>query len=328
MSAVHSSRFSVAPMMDCTDRHDRYFLRLIARRCLLYTEMITTAALLRGETARLLRFDDTEHPLALQLGGSDPGALAQCSAMAEEFGYDEVNLNVGCPSPRVQEGRFGACLMGEPLLVARCVEAMRAACRIPVTVKTRIGIDNDDTYTQLKRFVAGLQDVGIDRLVVHARKAWLSGLSPKQNREIPPLRYDTVYRLQQDFPTLPISLNGGIVSLEDAKRHLAHVHGVMLGREIYRNPYLLADVDQMFFGDDRLVLTRAQVVEEMCSYIDRELENGVRLGQIARHMLGLYQHLPGAKLWRRNISERAFSNGATSSLLLDAVAQMHFKLAG
>ena len=297
-------------MLDWTDRHCRYFLRLISRRTRLYTEMITTAALLHGDAARLLRFDPAEHPVALQLGGSDPGRLARCARLGAEAGYDEINLNIGCPSERVQSGRFGACLMAEPALVAACVAAMKAAVGVPVTVKTRTGIDDRDGYDELAQFVAQVSAAGADRLIVHARKAWLQGLSPRQNREVPPLDYARVYRLKADFPRLEIHVNGGVKTLDEVEAHLRRVDGVMIGREAYHNPWLLAAVDRRFGGDRAPPPERREVVRRLLPYIERQLSEGVRLQQITRHILGLYQGVPGARAWRRTLSERAHRRGA------------------
>ncbi len=297
-------------MLDWTDRHCRYFLRLISRRTRLYTEMITTAALLHGDAARLLRFDPAEHPVALQLGGSDPDQLARCARLGAEAGYDEINLNIGCPSERVQSGRFGACLMAEPALVAACVAAMKAAVGVPVTVKTRTGIDDRDGYDELAQFVAQVSAAGADRLIVHARKAWLQGLSPRQNREVPPLDYARVYRLKADFPRLEIHVNGGVKTLDEVEAHLRRVDGVMIGREAYHNPWLLAAVDRRFGADRAPPPERREVVRRLLPYIERQLSEGVRLQQITRHILGLYQGVPGARAWRRTLSERAHRRGA------------------
>lgn len=310
-------RFSVAPMLDWTDRHCRYFHRLMSRHALLYTEMVTTGAILQGK-GDYLGYDEAEHPLALQLGGSDPQALAACAKLAEARGYDEVNLNVGCPSDRVQNGRFGACLMGEADLVARCVAAMQAAVSIPVTVKTRIGIDDQDSYEFLCRFIETVSAAGCDSFIVHARKAWLNGLSPKENREIPPLDYPRVYRLKQDFPQLTLAINGGISSLAQAQTHLQHLDGVMLGREAYQNPYLLARVDSTLFDSAAPIPSRHQVVEDMVPYIEAELAKGNQLAHVTRHMLGLYQGIPGARAWRRYLSEHACRRGAGIEVLLAA----------
>ncbi|WP_374087838.1 tRNA dihydrouridine(20/20a) synthase DusA [Methylomicrobium lacus] len=312
--------FSVAPMLDWTDRHCRFFHRLISKQALLYTEMVTTGALLHGDRQRFLQFDPCEHPLALQLGGSDPAGLAACAKMAEDFGYDEVNLNVGCPSDRVQNGSFGACLMAEPELVAECVAAMRQAVSIPVTVKSRIGIDDRDSYEELTGFIGTVAEAGCETFIVHARKAWLKGLSPKQNREVPPLRYDTVYRLKQDFPNLQIVLNGGITTLEQAEEVLGNgVDGVMVGREAYHNPYILADVDRRLYGASAEAVTRAEIIENLLPYIERQRAEGVRLHSITRHILGLFHGEPGARSWRRHLSEQAVKYDADASVVLEAL---------
>lgn len=313
-------RFSVAPMLDWTDCHCRYFLRLMSQHALLYTEMVTTGAILKGR-GDYLAYNEAEHPLALQLGGSEPQELARCAALAQSRGYDEVNLNVGCPSDRVQNGRFGACLMASADLVADCVAAMRAEVSIPVTVKTRIGIDDQDSYEFLCQFIDRVSAAGCDTFIVHARKAWLSGLSPKENREIPPLDYPRVYQLKQDYPHLTISLNGGIKSMAEVQSHLQHVDGVMLGREAYQNPYLMMSVDEQVFGDtSRPSLSRHQVVEQMVPYIKAELASGNQLSHITRHMLGLFQGVIGARSWRRHLSENAGKRGADIRVLLDALA--------
>jgi tRNA-dihydrouridine synthase A len=306
-------------MMDWTDRHCRYFLRRIAPRVRLYTEMLTTAALIHGERDRLLAYDASEHPLAVQLGGSEPGELAQCAGWAQEWGYDEVNLNVGCPSDRVQSGRFGACLMREPERVADCVRAMRDAVSIPVTVKCRTGVDEHDSYAELFRFVTALVETGVDGIIIHARKAWLQGLSPKQNREVPPLDYERVYQIKTDFPQLPVQINGGISSLQAVRQHLQKTDGVMLGRAAYHNPWLLAEVETALYPGASERLTRHQVVEAMQPYIEQELGRGVRLQQITRHMLGLFQGQPGARAWRRTLSERAHLQGAGIEVLESAL---------
>jgi tRNA-dihydrouridine synthase A len=307
-------------MMDWSDRHCRFFWRLLTDNALLYTEMVTTGALLHGDTARFLDYDASEHPVALQLGGSDPHALAACAKLAEQWGYDEVNLNCGCPSDRVQNGAFGACLMAKPALVADCIKAMQDACSIRVTVKHRIGIDEMDDYESMRDFVATIAAIGCDTFIVHARKAWLSGLSPKENREIPPLRYDSVYRLKRECPTLTIVINGGIDTLADSAAHLQHCDGVMLGREAYHNPYLLAQVDQQFFGSTAPIKTRAQVVEQLLPYIERHMRLGGTLHHVTRHILGLYQAENGARKFRRHLSEHAARRGATIDVLLDALA--------
>lgn len=310
-------------MLDWSDSHCRYFHRLISRHALLYTEMVTTGAILKGDRDRHLAFNHEEHPLALQLGGSDPGDLAVCARIGEDYGYDEINLNVGCPSDRVQNGRFGACLMAEPELVAECVAAMRQAVNIPVTVKSRVGIDDRDSYQELTHFINTVADAGCETFIVHARKAWLSGLSPKENREVPPLRYDVVYQLKQDFPHLRVVINGGITSLESSLEHLARVDGVMLGREVYHNPYLLAEVDGKIFGDSHPLPSRRDVVLAMLPYIERQLSQDVRLNSIVRHMLGLFHGENGARAWRRHISENATKPGAGTRVLSDALDFTH-----
>jgi tRNA-dihydrouridine synthase A len=315
-------RLSVAPMLDWTDRYCRYFLRQITRHTLLYTEMITTGALLHREPARFLDYHKDEHPLALQLGGSEPEELAACARLAEEWGYDEVNLNVGCPSDRVQSGRFGACLMAEPQLVADCVTAMREATTRPVTVKHRIGIDEHDSYEELQRFVATVADAGCSVFIVHARKAWLQGLSPKENREIPPLRYGVVHALKRDFPQLAFVVNGGFRTLDQARQQLARLDGVMIGREAYQNPWLLAAADERIFGDAARVGSRQEVVARMLPFIGQALEKGVPLHRITRHMLGLFQGQPGARGWRRYLSEHAHRPGAGTEVLIEALAQL------
>lgn len=314
-----SHRFAVAPMLDWSDTHCRYFHRLLSRHALLYSEMVTCGAILQGNAERHLRFNAEEHPLVLQLGGSDPADLARCARIGQDFGYDEINLNVGCPSDRVQNGRFGACLMAEPQLVAECVAAMRAAVSIPVTVKSRIGIDDRDSYPELTAFIAKVAHAGCDTFIVHARKAWLSGLSPKENREIPPLRYDVVYQLKQDFPQLRIIINGGITDIEQAQQHLLHVDGVMVGREAYHNPYLLAEVDAALFGDEKPMPSRYAIVQAMVPYIERQMSLGVRFHCISRHMLGLFHGVNGARAWRRHISENATKPGADARLIVDAM---------
>ncbi|MFO7639828.1 MAG: tRNA dihydrouridine(20/20a) synthase DusA [Candidatus Competibacteraceae bacterium] len=315
-------RVSVAPMMDWTDRHCRYFLRLLTRHTLLYTEMVTTGAVLHGDRERILAYHPAEHPLALQLGGSDPDELARCARVAAEFGYDEINLNVGCPSDRVQSGRFGACLMAEPDLVAQCVAALRAAVDLPVTVKTRIGIDDRDSYPNLVDFVARVAGGGCEVFIIHARKAWLSGLSPRENREIPPLRHEVVYRLKQDFPELTIILNGGLIDLDQVAEALRQVDGAMIGRAAYENPYLLAEADRRFFGSDELPKTRFQVVQDFFPYAEAELRAGTPLQAMTRHLLGLFHGVPGARAWRRYISEHAHRRGAGLEVLEAALRQI------
>lgn len=309
---------SVAPMMDWTDRHDRYFLRLIAPDVLLYTEMITTFALIHGDKNKLLAFDPAEHPVALQLGGSDPAMLATCAQMGADAGYDEINLNVGCPSPRVSSGRFGACLMREPSLVADCIAAMQAKVQVPVTVKCRIGVDDQDSYEELHTFITLIAAAGCNRFIVHARKAWLSGLSPKENREIPPLCYDVVHRLKKDFPHLTIIVNGGLKSIADIDAQLPHVDGVMIGRAAYSNPYLLADIQSNYFKNKE-ILGQLDVVQKFIPYISNQLKNGVKLNNITRHILGLFQGKRGAAHWRRYISQHAHLEGAGIEVLKNAL---------
>jgi tRNA-dihydrouridine synthase A len=309
-------------MMEWTDRHCRYFLRRISRHCLLYTEMVTTGAVLQGDRDRLLRFHPEEHPLALQLGGADPSALAECARIAESLGFDEINLNVGCPSDRVQSGRFGACLMAEPDLVARCVAAMRAAVSVPVTVKSRIGIDDQEEWPALRGFVETVAAAGCTRFIVHARKAWLTGLSPKENRDIPPLRHELVHRLKAERPDLSIVLNGGVTSLAEADGHLRHVDGVMFGRAAYQNPFLLAEADRRYFGAPLPPPDRHAVVNAMGDYIEAELAAGTPLAAVTRHMLGLFQRVPGARAWRRHLSEQAHRPGASFAVVQAALARV------
>jgi tRNA-dihydrouridine synthase A len=297
--------FAVAPMMEWTDRHCRFFHRLLTRRALLYTEMLTTGAVLHGERARLLRFDPAEHALALQLGGCAPRALADCARIGADLGFDEINLNAGCPSDRVQEGRFGACLMAEPALVAECVAAMKAAVAIPVTVKCRIGIDEQDPEAALDDFARAVEAAGADALIVHARKAWLKGLSPKENREVPPLDYGRVYRLKAAHPGLPIVLNGGIAGVEEALAHLAHVDGVMMGRAAYQEPWRLLAVDALMFGDAPEFATPKEAALALIPYIERELKQGTRLHAITRHLHGLFRAVPGARAFRRALAGAA-----------------------
>ncbi len=303
-------------MLDWTDRHCRYFYRLMSARTVLYTEMVTTGAIIFGK-GDYLGFNDEEHPLVLQLGGSDPQAMAECAKRAQAMGYDEVNINVGCPSDRVQNGRFGACLMAEPKLVAECVDAMKQAADIPVTVKSRIGIDDLDSYEFLHEFIDTVKQSGCQHFIIHARKAWLSGLSPKQNRDIPPLDYARVYQIKQDFPELAISINGGIKSFEETNEHLQHIDGVMIGREIYQNPYLLASADQQIYGEDKPMISRASVIEQMAAYIDQHIANGnkAKASHVTRHMLGLCNGLSGARQFRRYLSENATLAGETGDVL-------------
>ena len=314
-------RFSVAPMMDWTDRHCRMFHRLLTQRALLYTEMVTADAVIHGDRARLLGFSREEHPVALQLGGSDPAKLATAARIGAAEGYDEINLNVGCPSDRVQEGRFGACLMAEPDLVARCVAAMREAVDVPVTVKCRIGIDEQDGEADFQRFVDTVAGAGCTVFVVHARKAWLKGLSPKENREVPPLDYQRVHRIKRARPDLTIVINGGIDDLDAAERHLAHVDGVMLGRAAYQTPWLLAEVDRRLFGvavDP--AASRDAVIERLLPYVDRHVARGGRFNSVIRHILGLYHGEPGGRLFRRHLSEQGPKHASTSAVLEEALA--------
>ena len=309
-------------MMDRTDRHFRYFMRQITRRTLLYTEMVTTAAILHGDRHKLLGFSPEENPLALQIGGDNPPELAQCAQIAQDLGYDEINLNVGCPSSRVQNGNFGACLMAQPDKVARSVEAMQKAVDIPVTVKHRIGIDERDRYEDLLRFVRIVSDAGCRRFTVHARKAWLQGLSPKENRTVPPLRYSDLYRLKQELPALFIEINGGITSLEQVQEHLRSVDAVMVGRTAYDHPYIFATVDRDLYGEDTIPLTRHEVVEAMLPYIELWVAKGLKLNAISRHLLGLFTGQPGTKAWKRHISENAHLPGAGGEVIRTALTKV------
>ena len=314
-------RFCTAPCMDWTDRHCRRFWRVLTRRARVYTEMVTTGALLHGDVERHLRFNDEEHPVALQLGGAAPEELAQCAALGEQWGYDEINLNCGCPSDRVQNGRFGACLMAEPTLVRDCVAAMRAACDIPVTVKHRIGIDHQECFSELVNFVGTVAEGGAEVFIVHARKAWLQGLSPKENREVPPLNYPWVNQLKRDFPELTIVINGGIETLDACEQHLEHVDGVMLGRAAYQNPWLLSEVDaRLFEATTSVGSTREDAIETMLPYIEEQLSEGARLHHVTRHMLGLYQGQYGGRQYRRHLSEHAYKTEAGVATLLEAAA--------
>lgn len=318
-SQYAANRFSIAPMLDWTDRHCRYFHRLLTKETLLYTEMVTTGAIIHGK-GDYLAYSEEEHPVALQLGGSDPVALAHCAKLAEQRGYDEINLNVGCPSDRVQNGMFGACLMGQAALVADCIKAMRDVVSIPVTVKTRIGIDDQDSYAFLCDFIGTVAGRGeCDMFTIHARKAWLSGLSPKENREVPPLDYPRVYQLKRDFPQLTIAINGGVKTLEEAQQHLQHLDGVMMGREAYQNPGILARVDSEIFSSAANVLSSVEIIESLYPYIERELANGTYLGHITRHILGLFQGVPGARQWRRHLSENAHKPGADARVVEQAL---------
>ena len=308
--------------MDWSDRHCRFFWRQISRQALLYTEMVTCGALIHGDRERFLDFNPEEHPVALQLGGSNASELAQCALLAQQWGYDEVNLNVGCPSDRVQSGRFGACLMAEPELVRDCLAAMVAACDIPVTIKHRTGIDHQDSYEELVQFIDTVAESGVRSFIIHARKAWLHGLSPKQNRDLPPLQYDWVYRLKQHFPALEIIINGGIESIAESQVHLAHVDGVMLGRAAYHRPWCLAQVDPLLFQQPAPSQSEIEVVERMLPYIETELSRGGRLNHITRHMLGLFQGAPGARAYRRHLSEHATEPGAGPEVLVQAAEKV------
>lgn len=319
---MYSGTVSIAPMMAWTDRHARYFLRLISSNIMLYTEMVSTGALLHGERHKLLRYHPDEHPVVLQLGGNHPGELAECAMMAEAEGYDEVNLNVGCPSDRVKHGCFGASLMAEPDLVAECVAAMCTKVEIPVTVKCRIGIDDMDEESALDKFVDIVANAGCEHFIVHARKAWLQGLSPKENREIPPLRYDVVYRLKQTRPSLKITINGGIKTLDSVRQHLSHVDAVMLGREAYHNPYILAQCDRLFYNSHDIPRSRSEVVHALLPYIEQELAEGAILHSITRHLHGLFLGCHGAKAWRRYLSENDNKKGAGVEVLLAALERV------
>ena len=309
-------------MLDCTDRHDRYLLRLISRHSVLYTEMITTGALLFGDTSKFLDFNEAEHPVALQLGGSEPDAMTQCAELAQKWGYDEVNINVGCPSDRVQSGRFGACLMQSPQLVAQNVKQMQTAVDIPVTIKCRIGVDDQMPREALWALVEASAGEGCNVFLVHARMAWLKGLSPKDNRTVPPLDYDLVYELKQDFPELDIIINGGINTIEECEQHLAEVDGVMMGREAYSNPYLLSRVDHELYADTVIIKSREQVLEAYIAYAKAQLAKGCRLNQLSRHVVGLYHGEPRSRLWRRYISENAHLEGADTDVLRKAYSEM------
>ncbi len=313
---------SIAPMMDWTDRHERYFLRLISPHVLLYTEMITTAALIHGDYHRLLAFNSFEHPVALQLGGSDPQQLAYCAKLGEDFGYNEINLNVGCPSDRVQSGHFGACLMLSPQLVADCVAAMQAVVKIPVTVKCRIGVDDNDSYQDLMHFVTLISQAGCKVFIMHARKAWLNGLSPKENREIPPLRYDIVHQIKKDFPELTIIINGGIKTIATIQEQLLYTDGVMIGREAYSNPYFLAEIEEKYFSSPESIATRQKVIEKFIPYVEEQLRNKVKLSSMTRHILGLFMGQKGARIWRRTLSENSHKPQASAELVREALLAM------
>ncbi len=309
-------------MMDWTDRHCRFFHRLMTSHAMLYTEMVTADAVIHGDRDYLIGFSEAEHPVALQLGGSDPDKLALAAGITASFGYDEINLNVGCPSDRVQSGRFGASLMAEPELVRDCISEMRQAVDIPVTLKCRIGIDDQDIEKDLDRFVDTGLSSGISTIIVHARMAWLKGLSPKENRDVPPLNYDRVYRLKQRLPDIDIVINGGIMTLNEAQDHLNHVDGVMIGRAAYQTPYILTETDQFLFSETSAPLSRADVVAQMIPYIETQRERGVRLHQITRHMTGLYHGQPGARSWRRHLSEAGIIPDASVEVLREALAMV------
>ena len=315
-------RFSVAPMMDWTDRHCRAFHRTMSRRARLYTEMVTTGAIIHGPRERLLGFDAAEHPVAVQLGGSEPAALAHCARICEDYGYHEINLNCGCPSDRVQNGAFGACLMREPALVGECVSAMKAVVKIPVTLKCRIGVDDQEPHEALWAMTRSVVDAGVDALVVHARKAWLKGLSPKENRDVPPLDYPLVHQLKREWPDLPTAINGGVSTIEQALEQLSHLDGVMVGRAAYHEPGLLLQVDPELFGEPAPVATQFDALESYLPYIEAQLEQGVRLSDITRHMLGLFTGMPGARAWRRHLATEAVKRGAGIEVVRDAVAHV------
>ena len=309
-------------MLDCTDRHERYLLRLISQQAVLYTEMITTGALLFGDTPRFLDFDSFEQPVALQLGGSEPDAMTRCAELAQQWQYDEVNINVGCPSDRVQSGAFGACLMKSPDLVAQNVRQMQAAVDIPVTVKCRIGVDEQEPRDALWAMVEASANAGCEVFLVHARMAWLKGLSPKENRNVPPLDYPLVYRLKEDFPELQIIINGGIDTIEQCHTHLSHTDGVMMGREVYSNPFILSAVDSELYGSQQPTTTRDAVLEAYISYVDRKLDQGCRLNSLSRHAVGLFHGEPRSRLWRQHISQNAHLPGSNSQVLRNAYAAM------
>ena len=319
---VNKHIISIAPMMDWSDRHYRFFMRLITKRALLYTEMITTGAIIHGDRDRFLRYNAEEHPIAIQLGGSDPEQLEKCATIVTDYGYDEINLNVGCPSDRVQSGRFGACLMAEPDLVAECVASMKNKTDLPITVKTRLGIDDRDSYEELYEFVKKVSESGCETFILHARKAWLKGLSPKENRNIPPLQYDVVYQIKKDFPDLEILINGGVKTMREIDTHLQQIDGAMIGREAYHNPYILAEVDQLFYKENTTPLSRSEVIDQFIEYADQQIENGVHIKHMTRHILGLFQGQPGAKKWRRYISENAYKKGANSDVITKALAEV------
>ena len=306
-------------MLDWTDRHERYFLRLMSRHAYLYTEMVTTGALIYGNRNRYLQFNAEEHPVALQLGGSDPKDLTECAKMAQDYGYNEININVGCPSARVQKGAFGACLMAEPQLIAECIDTMGLAVNIPITVKNRIGIDEQNEEQSLRQFIDVVSQSGCNTFIIHARKAWLKGLSPKENRDVPPLNYDLVHQIKREYPQLEIIINGGIKTMESSLEHLQAVDGVMLGREVYHNPYLMMQVDAIIYSDEVATQSRKQVLQQYFPYIEQQMGQGVYLKQLSRHLLGLFHGIPGAKAWRRHVSENAYKEGAGIEVLLQAM---------
>ena len=314
--------FCVAPMLDCTDRHERYLLRLISSKAVMYTEMLTTGALLFGDTSRFLDFDQTEHPVALQLGGSDPDAMARCAELAQKWNYDEVNINVGCPSDRVQSGSFGACLMQHPDLVAQNIQQMQSVVDIPVTIKCRIGVDDQKPRDALWALVEASANAGCHTFLVHARMAWLKGLSPKENRDVPPLDYELVYELKQSFPELEIVINGGINTLSECHDHLQHVDGVMMGREAYSNPYILTNVDNEFYGIPTKPRTREEVMNDYMTYAESKIVDGARLNHLSKHVVGLYHGEPRSRLWRRHISQNAHIPGSNTQVLVDAYSAM------
>lgn len=322
INLTNSYPLSIAPMMDRTDRHFRYLMRQITRRTLLYTEMVTSAAILHGDRQHLLGFSPEEKPLALQVGGDDPQALAECARIAEGMGYNEINLNVGCPSSRVQDGNFGACLMAQPERVAACVSAMLQATSLPVTVKHRIGIDDRDRYEDMAEFVHTVSEAGCQRFTVHARKAWLQGLSPKENRDVPPLRYGDVHRLKQEFPDLFIEINGGFTTLEQVQHQLNQVDAVMIGRAAYDNPYLFANADRDIFGEAAIVPARREIAEAMIPYIDHWVSRGLKLNKITRHMLQLFSGQPGSRAWKQILTEKSCSFSAGSEVIREALGKV------
>jgi len=322
-------RFSVAPMIDWSDRHFRYLVRLLSKEALLYTEMITANAIIHGPEERLLAYSPEEHPISIQLGGSDPKGLAKAAKIAESFGYDEINLNVGCPSDRVQSGRFGVCLMREAQLVADCLSAMSEVVAVPVTIKTRIGVDEWDSYELFEAFVDTVKESGCQTFIIHARKAWLNGLSPKENRTIPPLKYDYVFQLKKRFPELTVILNGGLTDLTQSAQYIHDgcVDGVMLGREVYHNPFIMAQVDSLFYGMSALITDRYQLLDTYVPYIEHQLSQGIPLKSISRHMLGLFQHQYGGKRWRRFLSERAHRHNLKEDSIAEAIALLQDAMA-